>query len=49
MTSESAKNIYSGDAARLTVKGYEPTAQAVPYGANVKGIYFDGYPQIVKQ
>ena len=42
-------DVYSGDSVRVTVKGYKPVAQAVPYGTDVKGIYFDGYPQIVKQ
>ena len=41
--------IYNGDAIKLTVKGYVPSAQSVPYGTNVKGMYFEGYPQIVKQ
>ena len=42
-------NIYSGDSVRLTIKGYVPSPQSVPHGTNVKGVYFDGYPQIVKQ
>jgi putative CocE/NonD family hydrolase len=41
--------IYSGDSIKATVKGYVPTPQTVPYGADVKGVYFDGYPQIIKQ
>ena len=45
----SKPNIYSGDSARVTIKGYVPSPQAISYGADVKGIYFDGYPQIVKQ
>jgi len=44
-----ASNIYSGDSARITIRGYAPTAQIVPYGTNTKGTYFDGYPQIIKQ
>ena len=46
---ESAKSTYSGDSIRLMVKDYELTSHPVPYGTEVKGIYFDGYPQIVKQ
>ena len=42
-------NIYSGDSSRLTVKGYIPAARPIPYGTDVKGMYFDGYPQLVKQ
>ena len=50
MTSRAAKtNIYSGDSARMTIKGYVPSAENVPYGTNTKGIYYDGYPQLVKQ
>ena len=42
-------NIYRGDDIRIRVKGYKPVGQPVPYGTNVKGVYFDGYPQLVKQ
>ena len=45
---KSKANVYSSDSTRVTVKGYKPVAQAVPYGTDVKGIYFDGYPQVVK-
>ena len=40
---------YRTDDMALRVKGYRPFGQPVPYGTNVKGVYFDGYPQIVKQ
>ena len=42
------QEIYSGDGIRLKVPGYHPVPQQVPYGAEVEGVYFDGYPQIVK-
>jgi predicted acyl esterase len=42
-------HIYRGDDMRVRVKGYRPVAQPVPDGTNVKGVYFDGYPQIIKK
>ena len=41
--------IYSGDSISVTIKSYMPSPQPVPYGTDVMGVYFDGYPQIVKQ
>jgi hypothetical protein len=41
--------IYRADDIRIRVKGYYPLGEPVPYGTDVKGVYFDGYPQIVKQ
>ena len=46
---EAATSIYKGDSIRITVKGLDPIGQPVPYGTNVKGVYFDGYPQVVKE
>ena len=43
------QEIYSGDGIRLKVPGYHPVPQQVPYGTEVEGVYFDGYPQIVKE
>ena len=42
-------SIYNGDSVRLTVKGYVPVAEHIPFGTDVKGVYFNGYPQVVKQ
>jgi uncharacterized protein len=44
-----SKEIYSGDSASFMVKGVEPTPSPIPYGTEVKGVYFDGYPQLVKE
>ena len=41
-------SIYSGNEIQAHVSGYRPQPQAVPYGTDVKGVYFDGYPQIIK-
>lgn len=41
-------SIYSGNEIQAHVSGYIPQPQAVPYGSDVKGVYFDGYPQIIK-
>src|SRR5450759_1049588 len=43
------KKTYSGDSARIVIKGLVPTPTPVPYGTKVQGGYFDGYPQIVKE
>jgi hypothetical protein len=40
---------YSGDSIAITVKGYRPSARAIRFGEPVDGVYFEGYPQIVKQ
>ncbi|WP_258360374.1 CocE/NonD family hydrolase [Moorella sulfitireducens] len=45
---QSRVSIYSADSMSVVVSGYIPSPQPVPYGTNVKGVYFDGYPQIVK-
>ena len=45
----SKADVYSSDSVRLTIKGLVPSPQSVPYGTKVKGVYFDGYPQIVKR
>ena len=42
------QSVYSGDAARMTIKGYKPVPAPVPFGTPVEGVLFDGYPQIVK-
>lgn len=41
--------IYSGDEYRITVKDLDPVGEIVPYSTDVKGMYYDGYPQLVKQ
>jgi predicted acyl esterase len=44
----SRQSIYKADSIRLKVPGYRPSSQRVPYGTNVDGVLFDGYPQIVR-
>ena len=43
--------IYNGDEIRpiLPLSENWPVAEPVPYGTDVEGVYFDGYPQIVKE
>jgi putative CocE/NonD family hydrolase len=41
--------IYRGNDIRVRVKGYKPLGQRVPVDTDVRGVYFDGYPQIIKQ
>lgn len=45
----SRSSIYVGDSIRWTIEGYESTPQSVAYGTDVEGVFFDGYPQIVKE
>ena len=47
--SESATSIYKGDSIGLAITGLDPKGEPVPYGTNVDGVYFDGYPQLVKK
>ena len=46
---QSNLHVYRSDDVRMRLKGYKPVGQPVPYGTSVKGVYFDGYPQIVKK
>lgn len=48
MADNSRVSIYSGSEIKAHVAGYTPQAQSVPYGTDVTGMYFDGYPQITK-
>ena len=50
MVSKSTRaSIYHGDEVRPRLKDYKPFGQPIPHGTDVKGIYFDGYPQVIKQ
>ena len=42
-------SIYRGDEVRPRLKDYKSFGQPVPCGTDVKGVFFDGYPQITKQ
>lgn len=41
--------VYHGDSVRIRLKDYVPAAQLVPYDTDIQGMYFDGYPQLLKQ
>ena len=41
--------VYAGDSIRLMIPGLVTARTLVPYGTKLKGVYFDGYPQLVKQ
>jgi predicted acyl esterase len=45
----SEQDVYWGDSIKYNIKDYKPFAQPVPFGTNVRGMLFDGYPQVVKQ
>jgi hypothetical protein len=47
--STTPSGVYRGDDVRLTLPGHRPQAVPVPFGTAVEGVYFDGYPQLVKQ
>jgi uncharacterized protein len=42
------QKIYSGNDASFMPEGVEPSPSPVPFGTKVEGVYFDGYPQLVK-
>ena len=44
-----SQKVYSGDAASLMIRGIEVKPSPVPYGTAIKGVYFDGYPQLIKE
>lgn len=46
--SSTPTSIYKPDEVTLMIPGYTPVAQAVPYGSTLLGVYFDGYPQLIK-
>jgi putative CocE/NonD family hydrolase len=43
------KKTYTGDSIRLMIKGLVTAPTPVPHGTKVQGVYFDGYPQLVKE
>ena len=49
MAKQDRMSVFVLDSIAHRIKGFEPVAEAVPYGTDVKGVYFDGYPQIVKE
>ncbi|MBN2033396.1 MAG: CocE/NonD family hydrolase [Deltaproteobacteria bacterium] len=42
------QSVYLGDSIRYNIKDYRPIPVRIPYGAEVEGSLFDGYPQLVK-
>lgn len=46
--SSTPTGIYKPDEIGLMIPGYKPRAAAIPYGTEVRGVYFDGYPQLIK-
>ncbi len=48
MSSNSRVSIYSGNEIQAHVPNYVPKAEIVPYGTDVRDVYFEGYPQITK-
>jgi putative CocE/NonD family hydrolase len=51
VVSSTEPQIYSGDSfnVRIPEKTDVPVAHKVPYGTDLEGVYFEGYPQLVKQ
>lgn len=49
MAKQDRMSVFVLDSIAHKIKGFEPVAEAVPYGTDVDGVYFDGYPQIVKE
>lgn len=48
MANNSRASIYSGNEIQAHVPKYTPQPEIVPCGTDVKGRYFEGYPQITK-
>jgi hypothetical protein len=48
MEEKNGQDIYRGDSLSYNIKNYRPSAQEVPYGTDVKGALFEGYPQLIK-
>src|ERR1039457_900998 len=44
-----SSKIYSGDSAKIIIKDAVTAPTPVPHGTEIKGVYFDGYPQLVKE
>lgn len=42
------QKVYNADELVVQRKNQFATAEKVPYGTNVEGMYFDGYPEIIK-
>lgn len=42
------QKVYNADELVVQLKNQFATAEKVPYGTDVKGVYFDGYPEIIK-
>jgi uncharacterized protein len=50
MNSQSSRvSIYRGDEIRPRLKDHKRFAQPVPYGTDIKGVFFEGYPQITRK
>jgi hypothetical protein len=47
-SSSTTVSVYQPDEIQLLVPGYKPEPSPVPFGSKVDGVYFDGYPQIIK-
>ena len=41
--------IYRSDELKFIQENYTAQPQKIPYGTDVEGVYFDGYPQIIKE
>ena len=41
-------SVYSSDDLEAIFAGYVPEPVEIPFGTDVEGVYFDGYPQIMK-
>ncbi len=48
MANNSRVSLYSGNEIQAHIPNYTPQPEVVPFGTDVKGRYFDGYPQITK-
>lgn len=46
--SKPRQQIYNADEQNIQLIGYRSEAVKIPFGTKVEGVYFDGYPEIIK-
>lgn len=41
--------IYNGNDLKFIIEGYTAKPQQIPFGTDIEGVFFDGYPQLIKE
>lgn len=45
---DSRQEVYRGDDLTVQRKGHRAQAEKIPFGADIEGVLFDGYPELIK-